>query len=222
MKLSSITFYHFHCSVIGENKGCRHHQGHIGLTSVVTMLWYTVLKCAHSALVTAHRDDITFLTPGSSPACETVAEEVTLFVLAAHRTSRMTGRWGALVWNIFEQEKERERESIVLLRKRSEESNYNISNSTDLATFQKNNKIICLCSLTFDSFLRIISFHSARVCVRKRALTHFCSSPFSFPFLVVKFKVYMPRLVVACCWAVCKRKKAAFEENEGTRNSKFA
>lgn len=54
-----------------------------------------------TVLATAHRDDITFLTPGSSPACKTVAEEVALFVLAAHRTSGMTRRWGALVWNIF-------------------------------------------------------------------------------------------------------------------------
>lgn len=52
-----------------------------------------------------HSDDCTFLTSGSGPACETVTEEVALFVLAAHRTSGITGRRRALVWNIFACEK---------------------------------------------------------------------------------------------------------------------
>lgn len=164
---------------------------------------------AHTAvLVAAHSHDSTFLTPGSGPARKTVAEEVALFVLAAHRTSRVTGRWGALVWNIFKQEERK------WFKKRSEDNNYNISHSTDLAKFKKNNKIICPRSLIFGSFLRIISFHSTRVCASKRALTHFCSSPFSFLCLVVKFKVCMPRLV-ACCWAICKRKRQRLKKMRG-------
>lgn len=52
-------------------------------------------------------DDITFLTTGSGPARKTVAEEVALLVLAAHRTFGVTGRWRALVWDIYECEKTR-------------------------------------------------------------------------------------------------------------------
>lgn len=59
----------------------------------------------HITSLTFHSDDITFLTSGSGPACKTVTEEVALFVLAAHRTSGITGRWRALVWNIFKREK---------------------------------------------------------------------------------------------------------------------
>lgn len=60
----------------------------------------------------------TFLTFGSSPASKTVTEEVALFVLAAYRTSGVTGRWGALVWNIFEREK-RETGMVSWLKQRS-------------------------------------------------------------------------------------------------------
>lgn len=55
--------------------------------------------------------------------------------------------WSGISLNRRKRERERRH---CGLRKRSEESNYNISESTDLATFQKNNKIICLCSLTVD------------------------------------------------------------------------
>lgn len=60
--------------------------------------------------LTFHNDDNTFLTPGSCPACKTVTQEVALFVLTAHRTSGITGRGGALVWNIFKCEKNRDRQ----------------------------------------------------------------------------------------------------------------
>lgn len=62
--------------------------------------------------------------------------------------------------------------------------------------FQSWGKADNLALLTFVySFLRILSFHSTWVCVGQHALTHICSSPLSFLFLVVKFKIYMPRLV---------------------------
>ena len=58
---------------------------------------------------TSHSDDFTFLTFGSSPASETVAEEVPLFVLAAHRFSGIARGRRALVWNIFKHEGEKEK-----------------------------------------------------------------------------------------------------------------
>lgn len=68
--------------------------------------------------LTFHRDESTFLTTGSSPACETVTEEVALFVLTAHRTSGITGRWGALVRNIYvsiRKQRQTEKEALLLL-----------------------------------------------------------------------------------------------------------
>lgn len=70
----------------------------------------------HISSLTFHRDESTFLTTGSSPACETVTEEVALFVLAAHRTSGITGRRGALVRNIYtsvRKQRQTERERSV-------------------------------------------------------------------------------------------------------------
>lgn len=49
----------------------------------------------------ANNDDNTFITTGSCPAGEAMTEEVALFVLAAHCASGVTGRWGALVWDIL-------------------------------------------------------------------------------------------------------------------------
>lgn len=56
----------------------------------------------------------TFLTSGSRPAGEAVAQEVTLFVLTTHRTSLITWRRRALVWNICggKKEKGRQKQSI--------------------------------------------------------------------------------------------------------------
>lgn len=71
-----------------------------------------------------HGDDITFLTTGSGPACKTVTEEVALLVLAAHRTFGVTGRWRALVWDIYECEKMRYRERRALKLRQHEQEGY--------------------------------------------------------------------------------------------------
>lgn len=61
-----------------------------------------------------------------------------------------------------------------------------------------------------DTFISLHLSLCGRTCT-----SHICSSPLSFLFLVVKFKIYMPRLVEQF-----REKKTAFEENEGNRKDK--
>lgn len=63
-------------------------------------------------------DDSTLLTPGSGPACEAVTQEVSLFVLAAHRPSGVARRWRALVRDVCGGDGERSREATVKHRRK--------------------------------------------------------------------------------------------------------
>lgn len=67
----------------------------------------------HDLCDVMRRDDSTFLTPGSGPACEAVTEEVSLFVLAAHRPYGIAGRWRALVRDVFRGNGERSKEAAI-------------------------------------------------------------------------------------------------------------
>lgn len=104
-------------SIRGRDGSCLSETRSLAVTSIHRCRiwhWVTVQKfyicwaLAHSVQIytpTFHSDDSTFITSGSGPACETVTEEVTLFVLAPYRTSDITGRRRALIWNIFKCEK---------------------------------------------------------------------------------------------------------------------